>query len=116
MPSDEAQVHEVPDLTFAELQRIVRTVERERGVDHESTLQKALLLAEETLEVLRALRLGFGIATSPGRPEADLGAELADVLFVTAAVANREGIDLGAALRRKVNQDQLRLWLGPEDH
>jgi NTP pyrophosphatase (non-canonical NTP hydrolase) len=88
--------HHFVDL-LVELQREVKTVERDRGTSHERTEQKALILAEEVFEVLKTLRYRSGVATSTRRQSSMLDDELADVLFVTAAMANRVPISLKEA-------------------
>lgn len=79
------------------LQRLVTSIEIERGTYHENVKQKALLLGEEVHEVLKELRIHSGIATAEIESHS-LGDELTDVLFVSSAIANRTGIDLGIAL------------------
>jgi len=55
-------------------------------------------LTEEVGELAREVNHRFGQKTKkPGEPDADLGMEMADVLFVLICMANREGIDLQAA-------------------
>jgi NTP pyrophosphatase (non-canonical NTP hydrolase) len=78
---------------LAELQKEVIEIEVERGTSTESISQKSLLLTEEVFEVMKVLRADSGIATS-SRPAVELGDELADVLFVCAAIANRVPTDL----------------------
>jgi NTP pyrophosphatase (non-canonical NTP hydrolase) len=82
---------------FVELQEEVRILEAERGTIHEGAEQKALILAEEVFETLKILRSRSGVATAKSRPT-DLGDELADVLFVTAAIANRVSTSLDMAI------------------
>lgn len=78
---------------LAELQKEVIELETERGTINESISQKTLLLTEEVFEVMKVLRVEAGIATS-SRPVVALGEELADILFVCAAIANRIPMDL----------------------
>lgn len=78
---------------LAELQKEVVELETERGTIDESISQKSLLLTEEIFEVMKVLRVESGIATS-SRPAVALGEELADILFVCAAIANRIPMDL----------------------
>ncbi len=52
-------------------------------------------LAEEVGELAREVNHRFGQKTKkPEEPDADLGMEMADILFVLICMANREGIDL----------------------
>lgn len=80
-----------------QLQRLVTSIEIERGTYNENVKQKALLLGEEVHEVLKAVRIHTGIATAEVESNS-LGEELTDVLFVCSAIANRAGVDLGIAL------------------
>lgn len=79
---------------LTELQKEVSELETERGTIGESIGQKSLLLTEEVFEVMKVLRVEAGIATS-SRQAIALGEELADILFVCAAIANRIPLDLG---------------------
>ncbi|MFI6663046.1 hypothetical protein ACIBL8_47085 [Streptomyces sp. NPDC050523] len=81
---------------LGDLQREVRELEAIRGTLPESIIQKSLILSEETFEVLKVLRPRAGIATSY-YPDRSLGEELADILFVGAAIANRIPIRLDMA-------------------
>lgn len=49
-------------------------------------------------------------ALKPAEETVDLGAEPADVLVYLASLANREGIDLGEALRAKDRVNETRSW------
>ena len=58
-------------------------------------------LAEEVGELAREVNHRFGQKTKkPEEPDADLGMEMADILFVLICMANREGIDLEEAFDR----------------
>ena len=58
-------------------------------------------LTEEVGELARELNHRYGAKPKkPDEAEADLGMEMADVLFVLLALANEQGIDLGHALQR----------------
>jgi NTP pyrophosphatase (non-canonical NTP hydrolase) len=96
---------------LAELQDYVRAMEADRGFAHEDALRKALLLAEEVGEALKAVRKITGGATDTEWTPNDLGEELADILIVTATLANRFGIDLEAAIRDKEAVNRTRRWV-----
>ncbi|MGQ4432317.1 MULTISPECIES: hypothetical protein [unclassified Streptomyces] len=81
---------------LGELQREVKELEANRGTLTESIIQKSLILSEETFEVLKVLRPRVGIATSDYAARS-LGEELADILFVGAAIANRIPVRLDMA-------------------
>jgi NTP pyrophosphatase (non-canonical NTP hydrolase) len=58
-------------------------------------------LAEEVGELAREVNHRFGQKTKkPGEADADLGMEMADILFVLICMANREEIDLEDAFGR----------------
>ena len=58
-------------------------------------------LAEEVGELAREVNHRFGQKTKkPGEAEADMGMEMADILFVLICMANREGIDLEESFAR----------------
>jgi NTP pyrophosphatase (non-canonical NTP hydrolase) len=58
-------------------------------------------LTEEVGELAREINHRFGQKTKKkDEAEADLGMELADILFVLICIANREGIDLDQAFER----------------
>lgn len=58
-------------------------------------------LAEEVGELAREVNHRFGQKTKkPEEPDADLGMEMADILFVLICMANREGINLEDAFGR----------------
>jgi NTP pyrophosphatase (non-canonical NTP hydrolase) len=71
-------------------------------------------LTEEVGELAREINHRFGQKTKKkGEADADLGMEMADILFVLICIANREGIDLQAAFDRmmeKVEQRDKDRW------
>jgi NTP pyrophosphatase (non-canonical NTP hydrolase) len=93
-----------------ELQSYVSDMEVARGFAVEDALRKGLLLAEEVGEVLKALRKLSGGGIANDSKPLDLADELADVVIVLCAIANRYEIDLEFAVRRKENANQLRFW------
>jgi NTP pyrophosphatase (non-canonical NTP hydrolase) len=96
--------------SLAELQDYVRGMEDDRGFAHEDAARKALLLAEETGEALKAVRKLTGGSLDTEWTPNDLAEELADILIVTAALANRFDIDLEQAIRHKEAINRKRLW------
>ena len=66
-------------------------------------------LAEEVGELAREVNHRFGQKTKKqDEPQADLGMEMADILFVLICMANREGIDLGQAFERMMQKVEKR--------
>jgi NTP pyrophosphatase (non-canonical NTP hydrolase) len=85
-------------------------MERERGFDGETALQKCLLLGEEVGELFKAVRERTGIAVDANAPPTSIANELADVLNFLIAIANRFQIDLEEAYRAKEAANSLRRW------
>lgn len=88
------------DAQLADLQNSVAALENWRGTASETIQQKTLILTEEVFETMKYLRSGSGIATTP-RGDIELADELADLLFVSAAIANR----IPTSLRSQNNND-----------
>ena len=66
-------------------------------------------LTEEVGELAREINHRYGEKTKkPGEPEGDLGMEMADIIFVLACLANREGIDLQDAFDRMMEKVERR--------
>ncbi len=105
------------DLTFSDYQKQVDDWIRIHGVRYFSELTNTAVLMEEVGEVARimARRYGDQSAKSAG---ADLGDEMADVLFVLCCLANQTGVDLTEAVRnnldKKTKRDRRRHWNNPK--
>src|SRR5690606_6809452 len=68
-------------------------------------LTNMVRLSEEVGELAREVNHRFGRKTKkPEEPDADLGMEMADILFVLICMANREGIDLDDAFARMMQK------------
>ena len=66
-------------------------------------------LTEEVGELAREVNHRFGQKTKKaGEGEAELGMEMADILFVLICMANREGIDLDEAFGRMMSKVETR--------
>lgn len=79
------------------------------GVRYFSPLTNTAILAEETGEVARLMARIYGDQSfKDGEDPAALGDELADVLWVVAAIANQAGIDLAEAVRRNIDKKNRR--------
>ena len=66
-------------------------------------------LAEEVGELAREVNHRFGQKTKKKEePDADLGMEMADIMFVLICMANREGIDLQEAFDRMMQKVETR--------
>lgn len=66
-------------------------------------------LVEEVGELAREITHRYGEKPKkPEEPPGDIGMELADILFVVACIANREGIDLDDAFGRMMAKIETR--------
>lgn len=91
-----------PELTLREAQAVVDGWIRSTGVRYFSPLTNMAILAEETGEVARVIaRIDGEQSAKPGE-KLDLADELADLLWVTMAIANQHGVDLQEAWDRNI--------------
>ncbi len=102
-----------PPLSLKALQHTVDRWIRTHGVRYFSELTNLAVLMEEVGEVARIMSRTYGEqSTKDGRAAADLGDELADILFVLVCLANQTGVDLEQAvvrnLRKKTDRDRHR--------
>jgi NTP pyrophosphatase (non-canonical NTP hydrolase) len=100
-------------LTIAEAQQQVDRWIQTLGVRYFSELTNLAQLVEEVGEVARCLSRTYGEQShKAGESSANLGDELADVLFVLICLANQTGVDLtqafAANLAKKTARDQRR--------
>lgn len=100
------------DITLAQAQKMVDHWVTTVGVKYFSPLTNMAILAEETGEVARQMSRIYGDQSFKAGESANLGDELADLLWVTLAIANQCGVDMTAAfeanLRKKTERDALR--------
>ena len=89
---------------MSEAQRIVDEWIKTIGVRYFSPLTNMAILAEETGEVARIMARTYGDQSFKPGERHDLGDELADLLWVTIAIANQTGIDLTEAFRRNLEK------------
>ena len=82
------------------------------GVRYFSELTNTAVLMEEVGELARLMARTYGEQSFKEGEEADLGMEMADVLFVLVCLANQTGVDLEEAFERamdkKTKRDRLR--------
>lgn len=98
------------DLGLNEIQRYVADMEKERGFTDRSVLHQCLLLGEEVGELFKAVRKHEDLPIGTTSIIGTVDEELADVLIFLCAVANRYGISLEEALRRKELHNESRTW------
>jgi NTP pyrophosphatase (non-canonical NTP hydrolase) len=78
------------------------------GVRYFSPLTNMAILAEETGEVARIMARTYGEQSFKPGENPDLADELADLLWVTMAIANQTGVDLTDALARNIQKKNTR--------
>lgn len=92
------------DITIREAQDMVDNWIKTIGVRYFSPLTNMAILAEETGEVARIMARLHGDQSFKEGETPNLADELADLLWVTIAIANQEGIDLTEALQRNLEK------------
>ena len=93
----------------AEVDEWIRTI----GVRYFSELTNTAILSEEVGELARLMARTYGDQSfKAGEEDADLGMEMADVLFVLICLANQTGVDLedafARAMEKKTRRDRRR--------
>ena len=92
------------DISLREAQEMVDKWITTIGVRYFSPLTNMAILAEETGEVARIMARKHGDQSFKEGETPNLADELADLLWVTLAIANQEGIDLTEALRQNIEK------------
>lgn len=100
-------------ITLEQAQKTVDDWINSTGVRYFNELTNTAVLMEEVGEVARIMSRKYGEQSFKAEEEnADLGDELADVLFVLICLANQTGIDLTEAfsknLQKKSQRDAIR--------
>ena len=93
-----------------DLQRYVADMEKERGFAQRGVVQQCLLLGEEVGELFKAVRKHEKMLVGTTSVTGTVDEELADVLIYLCAIANRLGINLDEALRKKEAFNETRSW------
>lgn len=92
-------------LTLGHAQSLVDDWIKTLGVRYFSELTNLAQLVEEVGEVSRIMSRTYGEQSfKSDERDADLGDELADVLFVLICIANQTGVDLTSALRKNLQK------------
>lgn len=101
-------------------ERVDRWV-KAHGVRYFDEMTNLAILMEEVGEVARLMARIYGeqsFKSPDGNTNANLGDELADVLFVLTCIANQTGVDLSVAaeanLSKKTDRDARRHWDNPK--
>lgn len=96
------------DISIRDAQSLVDEWITTVGVRYFSPLTNMAILAEETGEVARIMARVHGDQSFKNGESHNLADELADLLWVTIAIANQEGIDLTEAFHRNIEKKTLR--------
>ena len=91
-------------MTIKEAQQQVDAWIKEYGVRYFDELTNMAILTEEVGEVARIMARRYGEQSFKEGEKADLGDELADVLWVLICIANQTGIDLTEALKKNLDK------------
>lgn len=95
-------------MTLKELQSTVDRWISTTGGGYFSPLTNGLILAEETGEVARVMARVYGDQVAKPSDRLNLADELADVIWVVAAIANQTGVDLSEALLNNLEKKNIR--------
>lgn len=102
---------ELANATLQNIQQYVKELEVERGFDHQTVIEKCLLLGEEVGELFKAIRKSEKIKIDNNSQQHEVANELADILIYISAIANRYNIDLEQAFREKEEINKKRKWM-----
>lgn len=97
-------------MSLTQAQQAVDAWIKTHGVRYFNELTNMAILTEEVGEVARIISRKYGEQSFKESDKQDLGAELADVLFVLICLANQTGIDLQKQL--EINMEKK----GARDH
>jgi len=92
------------------VQRYVAEMEIERGFADSTVLEQGLKLGEEVGELFKAMRKREQMSIDTTSVTGSVDEELADILIYVCAIANRYGISLDEALRKKEAFNETRTW------
>ena len=91
-------------MTIKEAQQTVDQWIKEYGVRYFSELTNMACLTEEVGELARVIARKYGDQSFKAGEEANLGEEMADVLWVLLCLANQTGVDLTKELRLSIEK------------
>ena len=97
--------------TLRDFQDYVAEMKKIRGFNVTDKFYECCLLAEETGELVAAVRKNAkGGSVGSGSAVSNVAEELADVFIYVCSLANMHGIDLEQAFRDKEEKNKLRTW------
>ena len=95
-------------MTIKEAQEAVDNWIREYGVRYFSELTNMACLTEEVGELARIIARKYGDQSFKPGEKANLGEEMADVLWVLLCLANQTGVDLTEELKKSIEKKTFR--------
>ena len=95
-------------MTLKEAQEAVDQWINKYGVRYFSELTNMTILTEEVGELARLMARQYGDQSFKEGEIADLGEEMADILWVLICLANQTGVDLTSALERSIEKKTMR--------
>jgi NTP pyrophosphatase (non-canonical NTP hydrolase) len=95
-------------MTLKEAQEAVDQWINKYGVRYFSELTNMTILTEEVGELARLMARQYGDQSFKEGEIADLGEEMADILWVLICLANQTGVDLTSALERSIDKKTMR--------
>lgn len=96
--------------TLADIQKYVTELEVERGFADQNTIQKCLMLGEEVGELFKAVRKQEKMSVDRKSQSFSIQEEMADIIVMLCAIANRFDINLEKAFRDKEEINKNRKW------
>lgn len=96
--------------SLKKLQKKVKKAEIRKGHISDDAVYKCFILMEELGEMAKALRIFLKKRTHSSTEKYELEDELADVLYLIIAIANRADIDLAEALINKIEKDEAKVY------
>ena len=91
-------------ITIKEAQQLVDQWVKTYGVRYFSELTNMTCLTEEVGELARVMARTYGDQSFKAGEKANLGEEMADVLWVLICLANQTGVDLTDELRKSIDK------------
>lgn len=95
-------------MTLQQLQEQVDQWIKTYGVRYFSELTNMAILTEEVGELARIMARKYGDQSFKPGEHPDPADEMADIIWVIAALANQTGVDLTEALRRNIEKKTVR--------
>ena len=96
------------NMTIKELQNSVDQWVKKYGVRYFSELTNMACLTEEVGELARVMARKYGDQSFKAGEKANIGEEMADVLWVLVCLANQTGVDLTEEIRKSFEKKTFR--------